>query len=113
MAERWIEGWNHYLGSAGGCCHPYAAPGHCSRLSGTAPALILTSEDDPLRDEATGYAARLVAAGVKVRKSVLPASSGWTRIYQPEGRGDCAPPEELRTEFENFVQGLETGTFRN
>ncbi len=30
MRERWTEGWNHYLGSGGGFCHPYAAPGHCS-----------------------------------------------------------------------------------
>lgn len=111
MRDRWTEGWSHYLGSGGGYCHPYAAPSHCSRLSGVAPALILTSQDDPLRDEAAEYAARLAAAGVKVRNRVLPACQGWTQIYDAEATAGCVPPAELRTEFENFVEGLENRTF--
>lgn len=107
MLERWTEGWNHYLGSTGGCCHPYAAPGHCSRLSGTAPTLILTSEDDPLRDEAANFAARLEAAGVRVRKRVVSGCRGWTQIYTGQGRLQCQPPAELTTEFEQFVQDLQ------
>ncbi len=107
MRERWTEGWNHYLGSGGGFCHPYAAPGHCSRLSGVAPALILTSQDDPLRDEAACYAARLAAAGVKVTSRVLPACRGWTKIYDAQTRCGCVPPGELRTEFELFIEGLD------
>ncbi|KQV38364.1 MULTISPECIES: alpha/beta hydrolase [unclassified Rhizobium] len=111
MRDRWTDGWNHYLGSSGGFCHPYAAPCHCSRLSGVAPALILTSEDDPLRDEAAGYAARLAAAGVKVKNRVLPACRGWTQIYDGQATAGCVPPDELRAEFENFVEGLENRTF--
>ena len=106
MRDRWTEGWNRYLGSAGGFCHPYAAPCHCSRLSGVAPALILTSEDDPLRDEAAGYAARLAAAGVTVKSRVLPASRGWTHIYDGQATARCVPPDELRVEFETFLEGL-------
>lgn len=113
MLERWTEGWNHYLGSTGGCCHPYAAPVHCSRLSGSAPALIMTSADDPLRDEAANYAARLEAAGVSVRKRVFPACGGWTRIYNAEATSGCQAPDELRAEFESFIQDLTNGTFGN
>lgn len=111
MLERWTEGWNHYLGATGGCCHPYAAPGHCSRLAGVAPALIVTSADDPLRDEAANYAARLQTAGVAVRQCVLPACQGWTQIYGNRPTAQCEPPAALREEFGTFVRDLESGTF--
>ena len=79
MRDRWSEGWSQYL--SGGVCHPYAAPCLCSRLSGVAPALVLTAEDDPLCDETLGYADRLRQAGVSVRQHVLPAGTGWPSIY--------------------------------
>jgi acetyl esterase len=41
---------------------PMCAPSH----AGTAPALVLTAEFDPLRDEGDAYATRLVADGVPV-----------------------------------------------
>lgn len=103
MGERWAEGWSHYLNSQCGFQHPYAAPCICSRLSGVAPALVVTSEDDPLKDEAIGYAERLTASGVQVRQKVFPESCGWTGIYK-DGQGQWA--EALRTEFSEFVQEL-------
>ena len=89
MRERWTEGWNRYLGFLGGVCHPYAAPRYCSRLSGVAPTLILTAEDDPLRDEGLEYGSRLSQAGVTVRQEVLPAKTGWPTIYG--ARSDDSP----------------------
>lgn len=44
---------------------PYASPGLAPDLSGLAPALVVTSEHDPLRAEAVHYAARLQEAGVR------------------------------------------------
>jgi acetyl esterase/lipase len=106
MRERWTEGWNHYLGFLGGVCHPYAAPCYCSRLAGVAPALVLTAEDDPLRDEGIGYGDRLKSAGVSVLQQVFPAGTGWPTIYG--GRSDDTPrwPEKIRQSFSGFVQDI-------
>lgn len=74
---RWADGWHQYLGTADKASHPYAAPLGSSRLAGVAPALILTAEDDPMRDEAVSYAARLRKAGISTGQEILPAPTGW------------------------------------
>ncbi|MFA5026791.1 MAG: alpha/beta hydrolase [Candidatus Methylomirabilota bacterium] len=62
-AMRWF--WNHYMGSAP-WERPEASPLRAPNLAGLAPALALTCEYDPLRDEGRAYADRLRAAGVPV-----------------------------------------------
>lgn len=57
--------WNHYVRSAEQMREPYASPIRGS-LRGLPPALILTAEFDPLRDEGEAYAAALREAGVSV-----------------------------------------------
>jgi len=61
--------WDHYLASPDDGKNPYASPLHASSLSGLPPAMVITAEFDPLRDEGQAYARRLQEAGVKVKSS--------------------------------------------
>src|SRR4051794_4134853 len=74
---QWADGWHQYLGSPEKAAHPYAAPLNSIRLTGLAPALVLTAQDDPMRDESQRYARRLRESGVSVRHDVLTAPTGW------------------------------------
>ena len=74
---RWADGWHQYLGSPEKAAHPYAAPLNSIRLAGLAPALVLTAQDDPMRDESQRYARRLRESSVPVQHDVLTAPTGW------------------------------------
>lgn len=77
----WADGWHQYLSRLEDGGHPYAAPGNATRLAGLPPTLLLTAEDDPLRDEALAYAERLHAAGLPATVTVLPGPTGWPVSY--------------------------------
>jgi acetyl esterase len=64
--------WRHYLGSAP--ASPYAAPARAGDLSALPPAYIATAEFDPNRDEAIGYAQRLLQASVPVELHQWPGT---------------------------------------
>ncbi len=59
--------WNHYAGSPENARNPYASPINAPSLAGLPPAMVITAECDPLRDQGEAYAHRLEEAGVPVQ----------------------------------------------
>ncbi len=58
--------WNHYSNSEEDAHNPMMAPIYAKDFHNLPPALVITAEYDPLRDEGEMYAAKLQEAGVNV-----------------------------------------------
>lgn len=101
----WADGWHQYLGTADKACHPYAAPLGSSRLGGLAPALIVTSEDDPMRDESLSYAKRLHASCVVTQDYVVPGVTHWPCALIGADGLNAGWAETLRQRFTEFLAG--------
>lgn len=104
---RWADGWHDYLRNPEQAAHPYAAPLGALRLTGLAPALIVTAEDDPLRDECSNYAARLRHAGVRAELLIQPAPTAWPASYSSADMEACclhSVQDPLVTFFKSTAQ---------
>jgi acetyl esterase len=64
--------WSHYLSTDDDAANPLASPMLAADLSRMPQTLILTAEDDPLRDQGEAYAQRLRDEGVEVDLSPYP-----------------------------------------
>ncbi|MDR7094688.1 alpha/beta hydrolase [Hydrogenophaga laconesensis] len=101
---KWMEGWQQYLRGPMDAEHPYAVPGRAQRLTGLPPALILTSGDDPMRDEALAYAERLREAGIAVHSGLMPPTTGWPDSLSEQAAGECPCAVEVRGHVRAFYQ---------
>jgi acetyl esterase len=65
LTVAWMEWfWGHYLTGPDDALDPRVSPGLTADLSGLPPALVVTAEYDPLRDQGARYAQQLRDAGV-------------------------------------------------
>jgi acetyl esterase len=69
-AMEWF--WNHYLREARDGTEPYASPLRATNFANLPPALLITAEYDPLRDEGAAYGIKLREAGVRLVHSDYP-----------------------------------------
>ncbi|NRR29631.1 alpha/beta hydrolase [Oxalobacteraceae bacterium] len=103
VADACAAAYRGYLPNAADRTHPYASPLQSSRLKNLPPALILSAEDDPLRDEAEQYGAKLISCGIKTTVSRLPPAP----LHETGARNECACKVLALGEIASFMAGLD------
>jgi acetyl esterase/lipase len=96
---RWF--WNHYADPADRV-NPKASPLRATSLANLPPAIVVTAEFDPLRDEGIAYAKAMIDAGVDVHHI---AARG--HIHTSLTAVDVLPTgASVRAEMSEALQGL-------
>ena len=92
--------WEHYLNDPADGTNPLASPLRARSLEGLPPALVITAEYDPLRDQAELYARRLEESGVQVK---LSRYDGMIHGFFCMA-GDLPPGAEAQAEAAEFLR---------
>src|SRR5262249_33087034 len=103
VADACAAAYRGYLPNAADRTHPYASPLQSSRLKNLPPALVMSAEDDPLRDEAEQYGAKLESCGVTTRITRLPPAP----LHESGARNECACRVYALGEIASYLAGLE------
>jgi len=86
--------WDHYVPDAERRRDGYASPLRAEKLAGLPPALVITAEYDPLRDEGEAYAARLRDAGVPTTRTRYDGQiHGFVGLFELFDQGKAAVDE--------------------
>src|SRR4029079_14286298 len=96
--------WNHYAPDPKTCDEITASPLRATldQLCDLPPALVVTAENDPLRDEGEAYAAKLMEAGVSVIATrYVGAIHGFTSI---NALANTPPTRGAIAQICNFLQ---------
>jgi acetyl esterase len=95
--------WDHYLTDPSEGGHPHAAPLRAPVLSDLPPALVITAEYDPLRDEGELFAEKLRGAGVPTALSrydgVNHGFMFWVGVVDKAGKAMNESCDWLRAAF--------------
>lgn len=103
VADTCAASYRGYLPNAADRTHPYASPLQSSRLKNLPPALILSAEEDPLRDEAELYGVKLISCGIPTTvKRLIPGP-----LQEPGNRNECACKISALNEIAWFVGSLD------
>jgi acetyl esterase/lipase len=81
--ERTRKMWMAYLGDDSDNVSPYASVTRATCLANLPPTYVMTTEEDPLRDEAIAYAQRLLLAGNTVELHHFPRTFHGFDIIAP------------------------------
>lgn len=103
VADTCAASYRGYLPNGADRAHPYASPLRSSRLRNLPQALILSAEDDPLRDEAEQYAAKLSASGVSTTLRRLEPA----QLQEPDARNECACRYLVLEEIVRFLSAFD------
>ncbi|MFF3756642.1 alpha/beta hydrolase [Streptomyces sp. NPDC002185] len=102
--------WDNYLATAEDGVHPLASPLRAPDHTGLPPALVITAEYDPLRDEGEQYADRLRESGVPVESVRYPGvAHGFFAMAGTLDAGRRAVAQaaaHLRTVFADATTGV-------
>ena len=108
-AMQWF--WDEYLPDHSLRKDPTASPLMASldQLRGLPRALIITAENDVLRDEGEAYGRKLIEAGVEV--AIVRYNATIHDFVMLNALADAAPTRAAMTQAVNFLRTLAGGTF--